>query len=98
VVVGVVDVGVVVGVTVDVGPSVVVVGVAVVDVVGASVVDVVGASVVVGDAWDPTCITVGTSAVAPPVPVRVIIATAPATPAKVAAPMPHRERRARIMR
>jgi hypothetical protein len=42
-------------------------------------------------ACDPTCKDIGTSAVAPPVPVRVIKATAPATPKSDADHIPQRE-------
>jgi len=100
VVLGVVG-GTVVGGTV--GATVVgaiVVGATVVDgsVVVGSVVDgivvagVVGATVVVA-AWAPTCNDNGTSAVAPPVPVKVMSATTPATENSDPVQMPQRDRR-----
>ncbi len=54
---------------------------------------VVGSVVATVDvvACDPTCKDIGTSAVAPPVPVRVIKATAPATPKSDADHIPQRE-------
>jgi hypothetical protein len=68
-------------------------------VAGNVVVDSFGGSVVVGPAvatvdvvaCEPTCKDKGTSAVAPPVPVRVIKATAPTTPKSDADHIPQRE-------